>query len=116
MTNESPVAIEVIENLWIPLSDGTQVAARMWLPTDDDPTSACSEFWSTMRMSRVAWSTKTQTHTKLTCDDENFFVEAEVTALEGKDVVFSENGLKRRLALTFDDLICEQFSKLSKRG
>ena len=36
MTNESPVAIEVIENLWIPLSDGTHVAARMWLPTDGD--------------------------------------------------------------------------------
>jgi hypothetical protein len=57
---------------------------------DDDPTSARSEFWSTMRMSRGAWSIKTKTHTKLTCDDENFLVEADVTALEGNNVVFSK--------------------------
>ena len=46
MTNESPVAIEVVENLWIPLSDGTHVAARMWLPTDavQNPVPALLEY------------------------------------------------------------------------
>ena len=56
---------------------------------DDDPNSARSEFWSTMRMARELWSIKTKTHTKLTCDDKNFLIEADVTALEGNVIVFS---------------------------
>ena len=28
------MAVEVIENLWIPLADGTRLAARLWRPDD----------------------------------------------------------------------------------
>ncbi len=31
---EFPVAVRVIENVWIPLSDGVRLAARIWLPED----------------------------------------------------------------------------------
>ena len=76
-----------LENHGLMYGDSSRVEYTI---RDDDPTSARSEFWSTMRMSRGAWSVKTKTHTKLTCDDENFLVEADVTALEGDNVVFSK--------------------------
>ena len=31
---ELPSRVRVVENEWIPLSDGTRLAARMWLPAD----------------------------------------------------------------------------------
>ena len=39
-------AIRTIENLWIPLSDGTRIAARMWLPVDAEtsPVPAVLEY------------------------------------------------------------------------
>ena len=40
------MAIEVIENLWIPLADGTRLAARMWRPDDAEqhPAPAILEY------------------------------------------------------------------------
>ncbi|MEA2780982.1 MAG: uncharacterized protein QOK29_2526, partial [Rhodospirillaceae bacterium] len=32
--SEFPKRVRGIENLWIPLSDGSRLAARMWLPDD----------------------------------------------------------------------------------
>ena len=34
-----PHSVRVIENCWIPMSDGCRLAARIWLPADarDDP-------------------------------------------------------------------------------
>ncbi|TIT29164.1 MAG: hypothetical protein E5W78_16075, partial [Mesorhizobium sp.] len=29
-----PRKVREIENIWIPMSDGTKIAARMWLPED----------------------------------------------------------------------------------
>ncbi|WP_281401939.1 CocE/NonD family hydrolase [Mesorhizobium caraganae] len=29
-----PRKVREIENIWIPMSDGTKIAARMWLPDD----------------------------------------------------------------------------------
>jgi predicted acyl esterase len=39
---EFPRRISEIEHAWIPLSDGTRLAARIWLPVDaeDDPVPA----------------------------------------------------------------------------
>ena len=34
MVSEFPRAVRVIENEWIPLADGTRLAARLWLPED----------------------------------------------------------------------------------
>ena len=31
---EFPHPIREIENIWIPLADGTQIAARIWMPAD----------------------------------------------------------------------------------
>src|SRR5947207_2111080 len=31
---ELPSRVRVVENEWLPLSDGTRLAARMWLPAD----------------------------------------------------------------------------------
>ncbi len=41
-----PRKIKEIKNLWIPLSDGTKLAARMWLPVDaeKDPAPALLEY------------------------------------------------------------------------
>ena len=34
IVEEFPLPITVIENVFIPLSDGTHLAARIWLPED----------------------------------------------------------------------------------
>ena len=41
-----PRKVKEIENLWIPLSDGTKLAARMWIPEDaeDDKVPALLEY------------------------------------------------------------------------
>src|SRR5437879_650447 len=41
-----PRPVREIENLWIPLADGTRLAARIWLPQDAerDPVPAVLEF------------------------------------------------------------------------
>lgn len=41
-----PRAVRDIENVWIPLADGTRLAARVWLPEDaeDDPVPAIIEY------------------------------------------------------------------------
>ena len=43
---EFPRKVTEIENLWIPLSDGTRLAARMWMPEDarDNPVPALLEY------------------------------------------------------------------------
>ncbi|HJS84823.1 MAG TPA: CocE/NonD family hydrolase [Acetobacteraceae bacterium] len=37
-------AVREIENTWIPLSDGTRLAARLWLPADPAPVPAILEY------------------------------------------------------------------------
>ncbi|MBB3189868.1 CocE/NonD family hydrolase [Halomonas cerina] len=41
-----PREVRVLENVWIPMSDGTRLAARLWLPTDaeQDPVPAILEY------------------------------------------------------------------------
>ncbi|MFP6740969.1 MAG: CocE/NonD family hydrolase [Alphaproteobacteria bacterium] len=39
-----PRRVEEIENQWITLADGCRLAARIWLPADDDPVPAILEF------------------------------------------------------------------------
>ena len=41
-----PRKVKEIENLWIPLSDGTKLAARMWIPEDaeENPVPALLEY------------------------------------------------------------------------
>lgn len=43
---EYPHAIHAIENTWIPMSDGTRLAARIWLPVDaeENPVPAILEY------------------------------------------------------------------------
>src|ERR671922_2158119 len=43
---DMPYAVREIENTWIPLSDGTRLAARIWLPDDaeKDPVPAVLEY------------------------------------------------------------------------
>ena len=44
--NELPLAVCEMENIWIPLSDGVRLAARMWLPetTASQPVPAVLEY------------------------------------------------------------------------
>lgn len=44
--NEFPYPIREIENLWIPLADGTRLAARLWLPVnaENQPVPAILEY------------------------------------------------------------------------
>ncbi len=39
-----PHQVRVIENLWVPLPDGTRLAARVWLPVTDQPVPAILEY------------------------------------------------------------------------
>ena len=41
-----PRKVREIENTWIPMPDGTKLAARIWLPEDaeDDPVPAILEY------------------------------------------------------------------------
>ncbi len=46
MTRHSPAPIREIENIWIPVRDGTRLAARLWMPEDADnnPVPAILEY------------------------------------------------------------------------
>ena len=46
IVTDFPHAIREIEHLWIPLADGTRLAARIWLPEDADrnPVPAILEY------------------------------------------------------------------------
>src|SRR3954469_11487966 len=46
VVSEFPRPVRVIENTWIRLSDGTRLAAKIWLPEDaeDDPVPGVLEF------------------------------------------------------------------------
>ena len=35
---EFPHRVRVIENAWIPMADGTRLAAKLWLPADAEAT------------------------------------------------------------------------------
>lgn len=39
-----PFAVRVIENLWVPMPDGTRLAAKVWLPEGAGPTPAILEY------------------------------------------------------------------------
>ena len=39
-----PFAIREIEHVWIPMPDGTRLAARLWLPVTDTPVPAITEY------------------------------------------------------------------------
>lgn len=46
--NEQAARVRVIEHVWIPLADGTRLAARIWMPdvaeTDASPVPAILEY------------------------------------------------------------------------
>ncbi|MDX6548469.1 MAG: uncharacterized protein QOG33_2019 [Gaiellales bacterium] len=46
IVRDFPHAVRVIENVWVPLSDGTKLATKVWLPSDaeSDPVPAVFEF------------------------------------------------------------------------
>ena len=46
VVSDLPRPVRVIENMWIPLSDGTRLAAKIWLPEDAerDPVPAVLEY------------------------------------------------------------------------
>ena len=46
IARDYPRSVRVIENCWVPLSDGTRLAAKIWLPEDAeaDPVPAVFEF------------------------------------------------------------------------
>lgn len=52
-----PHRIQTIENTWIPLKDGTQLAARIWLPEDaeQNPVPALLEYLPYRKNDMTAW-------------------------------------------------------------
>ncbi|MCF6524402.1 CocE/NonD family hydrolase [Streptomyces sp. JJ36] len=52
-----PCAIKEEEHFWIPVSDGTRLAARMWrpVPSDDEPVPAVLEFIPYRKRDLTAW-------------------------------------------------------------
>jgi len=42
--SEFPYGVREVENEWIILSDGTRLAARLWLPETDEPVPALLEY------------------------------------------------------------------------
>jgi hypothetical protein len=60
-----------------------------WLTLDgDDPLSAVGETKWWVEFERPGWEVRTVTRTKLTCDRDNFYVEAEMTAHENGEQAF----------------------------
>lgn len=57
----------------------------------DDFSSARGETLAVRTYQRGEWSIRTTTRTVLTCDDRNFYLDAELDAFEGKRRVFSRN-------------------------
>jgi uncharacterized protein len=55
----------------------------------DDFTSATGESTWTMRFRRDDWDVRVETHTRLTCDETDFFVDATLDGYEGGRRVFS---------------------------
>ena len=55
----------------------------------DDPLSATQVGSYCIRMQREEWSVRIECSSRLTCDAENYFLEAQVVAYEG-DVNFNE--------------------------
>ncbi|SNB79394.1 hypothetical protein SAMN07250955_12110 [Arboricoccus pini] len=52
-----PRAVRTIENMWIPLSDGCRLAARLWLPEDalEDPVPAVLEYLPYRKRDGTVW-------------------------------------------------------------
>jgi len=61
----------------------------------DDFSSAKGETLWTRGFQRGDWQVKTITRTKLSCDDENFYLDAELDAYEGDRRVYSNNWNRR---------------------
>ena len=47
--------VAVTENLWIPLPDGTRLAARMWRPRVEDPVAAVLEYIPYRKRDGTRW-------------------------------------------------------------
>ena len=50
---EFPRPVREIEHTWIPLSDGTRLAARIWLPEDAEQKSRAGYSWNICRIAKA---------------------------------------------------------------
>ena len=52
-----PRSVREIDNLWIPMPDGTRLAARVWLPVDAEqyPVPAIAEYIPYRKRDGTAW-------------------------------------------------------------
>ncbi|HYY32830.1 MAG TPA: hypothetical protein VE693_04510, partial [Gaiellaceae bacterium] len=55
---------------------------------DGEPLSAAIRFHATSGLGRGDWSTRSEVHSSMTCDAENFRVEAEFVVTENGERVF----------------------------
>ncbi|MDI4661990.1 MULTISPECIES: hypothetical protein [Cobetia] len=94
-----PHRVREIEHTLIPLSDGTRLAARIWLPQDADRTRA-EIVWHYHagrgqhgRDSALGETTpgqfdvRVESHYRMRCDAENFYLEAEQIAWQDDEEV-----------------------------
>jgi len=88
--------LEVINDNGVYYLEGPDLAIeqsmREWYSYQaDDFSSARGETLAVRAYQRGEWSISTTTRTVLTCDDRNFYLDAELDAFEGKRRVFSRN-------------------------
>jgi predicted acyl esterase len=81
---QGDMRIERIDRLGLDL--GTKGLSRMHLE-EDDPTSAVHELQRTLTMSRDAWQIRVETMMRLSCNRDDFLVEASLHAWEGTQEV-----------------------------
>ncbi|PWG61902.1 CocE/NonD family hydrolase [Spiribacter halobius] len=67
----------------------TQRATERYRSRGDDFTSPSGEVCTTRKLRRGDWQITVETRTLLTCDTENFYINASLDAWEGKSRVFS---------------------------
>jgi hypothetical protein len=58
---------------------------------DDDFTSPEGKVVSIRGFKRKGWDIRTRTRTILSCDENNFYIQAELDAFEGENRVYSRN-------------------------
>jgi putative CocE/NonD family hydrolase len=67
------------------------IARERWTIDPEDPLSAHGETHWTETLSRSGWSVRTETHTTMRADRENFHLTARIEAYEGDSLVFERD-------------------------
>jgi predicted acyl esterase len=92
----APCEITQIEIVWIPMPDGTRLAARMWIPTSAQPKAVPAILeYTPYRRRDAAWDTMIRTRSAISCTASDYIVEADLESIESDRRIFSRSWTQR---------------------